>query len=336
MEEALSGLRATEEGRVRKGRRALILVGLTSLVAVVGLGVVIWYQQERIQQLVDQKAAIDRQIQALSEAMDKETDTQRLAEMEGHLEVLVGSAKEKVAEVRQSSPERGTALTKASSPFEAQIRQLLKSFNAETYAIPPNFKSMLATVVAELASSPTLRGDYARRQRYWGQIQSALERSQLPKELGYVAFTESRFDPNARNPRSGAAGMWQLMPTTARDCGITVTAARDERLDPARSSQAAGCYLSRLLIEFGEESFMLVLASYNRGENGVRHALHVVAREPGGYKKRDFWHLYRMKLLPPETREYVPRVLAAALIFENPAQYGLESPQQWLPVSQAP
>jgi membrane-bound lytic murein transglycosylase D len=325
MEEALSGLRATEEGRVRKGRRALWLVGVISLAAVVSLGVVIWYQHQRIQELVRAKAAIDRQIQSVSEAMDKETDSQRLAEMEGHLQVLVGSAQEKVAEVSASNPERGTALQKPADELEAQLRRLLKSFNAETYVVPPNFKSMLATVVAELAASPTLRTDFFRRQRYWGQIQTALERSQLPKELGYVAFTESRFDPYARNPRSGAAGMWQLMPNTARECGITVSPSKDERLDPVKSSHAATCYLSRLLIEFGEESFMLVLASYNRGENGVRHALHLVAREPGGYKKRDFWHLYRMKLLPPETREYVPRVLAAALIFENPGKYGLES-----------
>ncbi|MBL8347750.1 MAG: hypothetical protein JNN03_20115, partial [Rubrivivax sp.] len=72
-------------------------------------------------------------------------------------------------------------------------------------------------------------------------------------------------------------------------------------------------------------SFMLVLASYNRGENGVRRALGQVAREPGGFRKdkRDFWHLYRLKLLPEETREYVPRVLAAAIISSNAQKYGL-------------
>jgi membrane-bound lytic murein transglycosylase D len=76
-------------------------------------------------------------------------------------------------------------------------------------------------------------------------------------------------------------------------------------------------------VEFGEESFMLALASYNRGENGVRRALHRLAQRPGGYRMRDFWHLYRLKLLPEETREYVPKVLAAAIVFENPEKYGL-------------
>jgi hypothetical protein len=69
------------------------------------------------------------------------------------------------------------------------------------------------------------------------------------------------------------------------------------------------------------------MASYNRGENGVRRVLRQVAEEPGGFKraKRNFWHLYRLKLLPPETREYVPRVFAAALVCTYPESYGLSS-----------
>jgi len=68
-----------------------------------------------------------------------------------------------------------------------------------------------------------------------------------------------------------------------------------------------------------------VLASYNRGENGVRRALRQVAQDPGGFRKdkRDFWHLYRLKLLPEETREYVPKVLAAAIVANNAKKYGL-------------
>ena len=70
---------------------------------------------------------------------------------------------------------------------------------------------------------------------------------------------------------------------------------------------------------------MLAMASYNKGENGVRRVLRKVAQTPGGFKrsKRDFWHLYRLKLLPEETREYVPKILAAAIVCSNPARYGL-------------
>jgi hypothetical protein len=71
---------------------------------------------------------------------------------------------------------------------------------------------------------------------------------------------------------------------------------------------------------------MLAMASYNRGEAGVRRVLHQVAQEPGGFRKekRDFWHLYRLKKLPEETMEYVPQILAAAIICNDPKKYGLE------------
>jgi membrane-bound lytic murein transglycosylase D len=142
--------------------------------------------------------------------------------------------------------------------------------------------------------------------------------------MAYIAWVESGFDPNAQSG-AGAAGLWQMTTTTAQSLGLTVSGNMDERLDPERQTKAAATYLARLLSEFGEDSFMLVLASYNRGENGVRRVLGQVAREPGGFRKdkRDFWHLYRLKLLPEETREYVPRVLAAAIISGNAQKYGL-------------
>ena len=115
---------------------------------------------------------------------------------------------------------------------------------------------------------------------------------------------------------------------TARQLGLKVNGTVDERLDPVKQTPAAAHHLANLLAEFGEDSFMLVMASYNRGENGVRRALHQVALEPGGFRKekRDFWHLYTLKKLPPETREYVPKILAAIVICQHPGRYGLGTP----------
>ena len=72
---------------------------------------------------------------------------------------------------------------------------------------------------------------------------------------------------------------------------------------------------------------MLAIAAYNKGEHGLRKVLRdVAANERGGWRKekRDFWHLYRLKKLPSETLEYVPQILAAAIICNNPKKYGLE------------
>ncbi len=323
MARAMAGIREKAEGRARRARRMMLLLAAVSVTAVIGLSAVIFFQQRKLTALATEKAELDVQIQKTLDAMTTETDEEKLAELEGRLQQLMGSASEKILEVKRANARRGEELAKPTDPLEEEIRKILRSFSAETYAIPPIFKAALQKQVTELSGSPSLRAAYARKQRYWPQIEGALRKRQLPEELGYIAFTESGFDPQAHNPKSQAAGMWQLMDETARNCGVTVNAKADDRLDPARSSDAAACYLSKLLVEFGEESFMLALASYNRGENGVRRALHKLAMQPGGYKKRDFWHLYRLKLLPEETRDYVPKVLAAAIVLGNPQKYGL-------------
>jgi soluble lytic murein transglycosylase-like protein len=326
MAAAMAEIREATEQRARRWRRRLFILAAVSVTAVVGLSGVIRFQQRRITALVTEKAELDTQIQRTLEAMDTETDEVKLAELEARLQTLMGSASEKVLEVSRASAKRGEELKMPIDPLEEEIRRILSSFNAETYAIPPIFKEALQRQVNDLSDSPSLRAAYARKLRYWPQIETALRNKQLPTELGYIAFTESGFDPQAHNPKSQASGMWQLMDETARNCGLTVSQKVDERYDPSRSSAGAACYLSKLMVEFGQESFMLTLASYNRGENGVRRALHRLAMQPGGYKKRDFWHLYRLKLLPEETREYVPKVLAAAIVLGNPQKYGLVHP----------
>jgi membrane-bound lytic murein transglycosylase D len=120
--------------------------------------------------------------------------------------------------------------------------------------------------------------------------------------------------------------MWQMTPSTAKSFNLRVDREVDERFDPEKETHAAAQYLANLLAEYGSDSFMLAMASYNRGEAGVRRVLHKIAQEPGGFRKekRDFWHLYRLKKLPEETRDYVPKVLAAAIVCHNAKRLELE------------
>jgi membrane-bound lytic murein transglycosylase D len=140
-----------------------------------------------------------------------------------------------------------------------------------------------------------------------------------------VAWQESHFDPLIQSD-VGARGMWQFMDYVARQYGLRVdsnwkSGGVDERLDPNKETKIAAHYLYNLLFEFGEESFMLAIASYNKGENGMRKVLH----EAGFHRdQRDFGHLYWLKLLPEETMEYVPQILAEAIIGNDPKKYGLE------------
>ena len=143
---------------------------------------------------------------------------------------------------------------------------------------------------------------------YMPYITPILRRHSLPEELAILPFIESGFNPFARSG-SGAGGLWQLMPATAKRYGLRVDGIIDERFDLYRSTEAAARYLRDLYEKF--RSWELALAGYNCGEG-------CVLRRTGG---RDFWS--GRKNLPLQTQDFVPRFFAALLIARDPAGYGL-------------
>lgn len=311
----------------RKWVRVVAGVGGGALVVIGVLAAVVFFQQREIDRLVNAKTSIDHQIQALQERMQSETDLASLAAMEDSLLTLTGSAQTTMQALQRKDEARAAQLAGAAGDdLDREIRKILAKFNASTYAIPPIFRERLQFHIDALATAGNRKVMYSRKQRYWPVIMKEFAALGLPEEMAHIAWVESGFDPEAQSP-AGAVGLWQMTATTAQSLGLNVGGGVDERLDPERQTKAAATYLARLLSEFGEDSFMLVLASYNRGENGVRRALRQVAQDPGGFRKdkRDFWHLYRLKLLPEETREYVPRVLAAAIVSSNAQKYGLDN-----------
>jgi membrane-bound lytic murein transglycosylase D len=138
-------------------------------------------------------------------------------------------------------------------------------------------------------------------------IEPILREQQVPTELIAAVLVESAGRSTAVSPR-GARGVWQLMPQTAQRYGLMVSKARDERLDVVKSTRAAARYLYDLHAQFG--SWRLALAAYNAGEGAVERA-----RERAG--AADFSRLSR--LLPGETRNYVPAVWSAVPIVQGDA-----------------
>ncbi|WP_247233457.1 lytic transglycosylase domain-containing protein [Telluribacter sp. SYSU D00476] len=147
-----------------------------------------------------------------------------------------------------------------------------------------------------------------RIERWRPLIEKTLQENGVPTDFIYLAVAESEFQNTARS-YAGAVGMWQFMPATARDYGLTINSDVDMRKDPKLATEAASRYLKWAYRNLN--SWSLVAASYNRGVSGVKGVLDV-------QKTNNFWDLY----LNPETARYVYRLIAFKLIMENPQAYG--------------
>jgi membrane-bound lytic murein transglycosylase D len=150
--------------------------------------------------------------------------------------------------------------------------------------------------------------------RYRGMISRVLQEEGVPQDLIYLAQAESGFHPLALS-QAGARGIWQFMASRASGYGLQRNWWVDERQDPEKATRAAARHLRDLYNQFGD--WYLAMAAYNSGPGTVQRAV-----ERTGYA--DFWELYRRNVLPGETRNYVPIILAVTIVAKNPAQYGLD------------
>jgi len=154
--------------------------------------------------------------------------------------------------------------------------------------------------------------------QYHALVDAELEGRGLPASLRYLPIVESGYHHSIRS-RVGATGLWQLMAPTARDLDLLVDGIVDDRRDPVASTRAALDYLTYLHGEF--DSWFLALAAYNAGQGRVGRILdaHVPDRSLSG----DEQYLHALPHLPAETREFVPRFLAAAALASDPEIHGL-------------
>ena len=158
--------------------------------------------------------------------------------------------------------------------------------------------------------------------RYEPMIRAKMKAGGLPEDMYYLALVESGFDPHAYS-RAAAVGLWQFMTSTARDMGMRVDWWVDERRDPVRSTAAAVRFIRGLRDQFG--SLYLAAAAYNGGPGRVSRGLVRYADDLENTQGEDaFFVLAGKDYLRNETREYVPQLIAAALIAKEPTRYGME------------
>lgn len=160
----------------------------------------------------------------------------------------------------------------------------------------------------------TFERAFARSGRYHDMMVSILKQEGIPQDLIYLAQAESGFHPLAVS-RVGARGIWQFMASRARGYGLQHNPWVDDRQDPEKSTRAAAHHLKDLYAQFGD--WYLAMAAYNSGPGTVQAAV-----KRTGYA--DFWELYRRNVLPKETRNYVPIILAMTIVSKNLSQYGFD------------
>lgn len=247
----------------------------------------------------------------------------RKLESAGVLIIAVGAAGMIAANGPLMKPNAGAPMTRilaANVPATGPVAQVLGKDAATNVAfdIPNLDHAMVDKWIARFTGNmkPSLETYIERMAKYDDMIEAKAVAKGLPRDLVFMAMIESGGLPTAKSQVS-ARGLWQFMAPTARAYGLTVRGRNDERIDPEKSTDAALEYLGDLHERFG--SWYLAAAAYNVGQGRVAR----VMKEVTGNTKGTDADYYRIaSRLPQETRDYVPKMIAAARIAKDPARYG--------------
>lgn len=214
------------------------------------------------------------------------------------------------------APELKKIETPVSSAEEiATARNAVASDTAAgTFDIPVVVNEAVLRIIATFQNDlhDVIARGLTRSGRFLPMIHRIFMEEGIPKDLAEVALIESSFLPHASSSKA-AHGLWQFMPRTGRQYGLTSNWVVDERSDPEKATRAAARYLSYLHELFHD--WYLAMAAYNAGEGKILRAM-----EKTGLT--DFWQLAASGTIRPQTQNYVPAVIAALLIAKNPVHYG--------------
>lgn len=150
--------------------------------------------------------------------------------------------------------------------------------------------------------------------KYIELMKKILKENDVPEEIVFLPLIESGFSPHAYSS-ARAAGYWQFIASTGKHYGLEINWWKDERRDPVKSTVAAANYLKDLYRMFG--SWNLAMAAYNAGEGKILRALNKT-------KTDDYWSLLNTRYIKNETKNYVPKFIAASLIATNPGDFGFD------------
>ena len=240
----------------------------------------------------------------------------KLVEGVNNLEIVALQAGDGFTE-QKAEPAPIDEANEVTFPVDPNIRAKVEAEMRDTHSdLPLVINDEVARYISYFSSGGrgTLEHALTRAGRYREMILRILREEGVPQDLIYLAQAESGFHPLALS-RAGARGMWQFMAGRASGYGLQRNWWLDDRQDPEKSTRAAAHHLKDLYNQFGD--WYLAMAAYNSGPGTVQSAV-----QRTGYA--DFWQLYRRGVLPKETRNYVPIIVAVTIMAKNPSQYGLD------------
>ncbi len=279
------------------------------------------FQEGRIE---DARREFDKVIEVLTSAPESMADRARL---ERHIEELVESIYRYDVDL-SAAGDADTEVSFDKSPIDDLLQM--------TFPIDPSLRNKVQEQIRVTASQLPLEENDAvvsyinyfssvrgkkvlayglkRSGRYKPMIERILRAEGVPEELIFLAQAESGFSPRAKS-RALCVGVWQFAAFRGKEYGLMQTPATDDRMDPERATEAAARHLHDLYNHFGD--WYLAMAAYNCGPGCIDHAI-----QRTGYA--DFWTLRRLNVLPKETANYVPAILAMTIMGKNAKDYGLD------------
>jgi len=307
-------------------KRAWWILGSVSTVALVIVGILLYQNMGYRGKLKQQESLLStaRNLETrLAEA--KQAGPAESEEEKAQLVAKLRAAERQLMSVR-SNLKSSDVINTYKNPLGREIHTILEGFGKRDYIVPDIFIKQVEKHIytfTKTSSRNIMERSFENSHRYKQIIEDELTRQGMPLAFYYLSMHESLLD-SAIISKAGARGLWQFMPQTARDYGLTVPAdweslpaEYDQRTNPRLATQAGVKYVKTLCAEFGDVA--LAMAAYNAGEGRIRKALRSID-DP--INNRDFWYIYRLGTLADETNEYVPKIIATMIIDKNHERYG--------------
>lgn len=333
-EQTMMFRRAFQRIHKKKSRKYQVAIGIVMLL-LIAAGSVIYFQTRKLNRLrataeniFYTTKALELQIAKLEQIILLNADPKQVAELKEKRLKLKDMEKEYDNFVKE------IGVYKKAPEDEQRILRIARTFGECDANAPKGFVDEVRRYIQMWKKTDRLKMALSRGKQngYPWLIARVLKDNNLPPQYLFLALQESNFDERAVGPQTRygfAKGMWQFIAPTASQYGLqlgplsdqAVYDPLDERFDFVKSTVAAIKYIKDMSSTQAQASGLLVMASYNWGQNNVRQ---IIQRMPENPRERNFWRLLAYKDIPRETYDYVFSIVSAAVICENPGYFGVD------------